>query len=104
MAAAFDPSTIDWNLLRAFVTVIEQGSLTRAAQRLGSSQPTLSRQISALEASIGAPLFERAARRLKPTAQALALAEPAARMLAAALAMAQVWRTARPTRWAARCG
>lgn len=88
MATAFDPSTIDWNLLRAFVTVIEQGSLTRAARRLGASQPTLSRQISALEASIGAPLFERAARRLKPTPQALALAEPAARMLAAAQAMA----------------
>ncbi|MBI5254998.1 MAG: LysR family transcriptional regulator [Burkholderiales bacterium] len=88
MAAAFDPNTIDWNLLRAFVTVIEHGSLTRAAQRLGASQPTLSRQIAALEAQIGAPLFERAARRLKPTPQALALAEPAARMLAAAQAMA----------------
>jgi DNA-binding transcriptional LysR family regulator len=88
MAAAFDPNTIDWNLLRAFVSVLEHGSMTRAAQRLGTSQPTLSRQISALEASLGAPLFERAARRLKPTPQAQALAEPAARMLAAVQAMA----------------
>jgi DNA-binding transcriptional LysR family regulator len=88
MATAFDPATIDWNLLRAFVTVVEQGSLTRAAERLGSSQPTLSRQIAALEALAGVPLFERAARRLRPTAQAEALAEPARRMLAAAQAVA----------------
>lgn len=89
MAAAFDPATIDWNLLRALAAVIEQGSLTRAAQRLGASQPTLSRQIAALEAALGAPLFERAARRLRPTPLALALAEPAARMQAAAMAAAQ---------------
>ena len=88
MASAFDPNTIDWNLLRAFVAVLEHGSLTRAAQRLGTSQPTLSRQIAALEASLDAALFERAARRLKPTPQAQALAEPAARMLAAVQAMA----------------
>jgi len=89
MAAAFDPARLDWNLLRAFVTVVEQGSLTRAAAHLGSSQPTLSRQIAALEAAAGLPLFERTARRLVPSAQARAMAEPAARMLAAAQACAQ---------------
>ena len=89
MPLPFDPGRIDWNLLRAFTAVLEQGSLTRAAERLGSSQPTLSRQIAALEAQAGAPLFERAARRLVPTALGQALAEPAARMLAAAQAMAQ---------------
>ena len=89
MAAAFDPARLDWNLLRAFVTVVEQGSLTRAAVHLGTSQPTLSRQIAALEAAAGLPLFERTARRLVPSAQARAMAEPAARMLAAAQACAQ---------------
>jgi DNA-binding transcriptional LysR family regulator len=89
MAAAFDPATLDWNLLRAFVAVLEQGSLTRAAERLATSQPTLSRQIAALEAQLGAPLFERGARRLQHTALAMALAEPAQRMLAAAQALAQ---------------
>ena len=88
MATAFDPATLDWNLLRALGAVLAQGSLTQAALRLGTSQPTLSRQIAALEAALGAPLFERGARRLRPTAQALALAEPAARMLAAAQAIA----------------
>jgi len=88
MAAAFDPATADWNLLRALGAVLAHGSLTQAAVRLGTSQPTLSRQIAQLEGLIGAPLFERGGRRLRPTAQALALAEPAARMLAAAQAMA----------------
>lgn len=88
MTAAFDPSTLDWNLLRVLGAVLEHGSLTQAALRLGSSQPTLSRQIAALESLLGAPLFERGARRLIPTAAALALAEPAARMAAAAQACA----------------
>lgn len=88
MPGAFDPTTLDWNLLRALGAVLSHGSLTQAAQRLGTSQPTLSRQIAALEAQLGQPLFERTARQLKPTAAALALAEPAQRMLAAAQALA----------------
>src|SRR5438874_2124400 len=35
------PSDPDWALLRAFLSVAHNGSLTRAAQELGSSQPTL---------------------------------------------------------------
>ena len=88
MAAAFDPATIDWNLLRVLGAVLAHGSLTQAAVRLGTSQPTLSRQIAALEAQLGTPLFERGTRRLQPTPAALALAEPAQRMLAAAQACA----------------
>jgi len=88
MPGAFDPATLDWNLLRALGAVLAQGSLTQAAARLGTSQPTLSRQIATLEAQLGTPLFERGARRLQPTAAALALAEPAQRMLAAAQACA----------------
>ena len=88
MPGAFDPATLDWNLLRALGAVLAQGSLTQAAVRLGTSQPTLSRQIAALEAQLGTPLFERGARRLQPTAAAQALAEPAQRMLAAAQACA----------------
>ena len=71
------------------LTRFEALSNGEAAARLGSSQPTLSRQIATLEKLVGAPLFERSKRGLLPTAQAQALAEPAARMLAAAQAVAQ---------------
>ncbi len=80
----FDPSQTDWNLIRSFVAVVEQGSLTRAAEVLGLSQPTLSRQIAELEGSIGAALFERVARGLKLTSTGENLVEPARYMMAAA--------------------
>src|SRR4051812_28204124 len=41
------------------VAVIEEGSFTRAAQRLFVSQPALSHQVKALERSVGGPLLER---------------------------------------------
>lgn len=49
------------------VTVVEEGSFTAAAQRLGVSQPTLSHQIRALEREVGVPLLERAPGRVLPT-------------------------------------
>lgn len=55
---------IDWNLLRAFHATAAAGSLSSAARRLGLSQPTLSRQIAALEASLGLTLFDRIGKRL----------------------------------------
>lgn len=70
----------DWALLRSFLAVAEAGSLNRAAQALGLSQPTLSRQVAALEAALRTPLFERSARGLRLTQAAEALIEPARRM------------------------
>lgn len=49
----------DWNRARAFLVTVEEGSLSAAARALGMSQPTLGRQVSALEEELGIALFER---------------------------------------------
>jgi DNA-binding transcriptional LysR family regulator len=62
MQAAGTPNgrNVDWGLYRYFLAVANTGSLTAAARRLGVSQPTVGRQIQALEEGIGARLFDRA--------------------------------------------
>ncbi|MEP6874524.1 MAG: LysR family transcriptional regulator [Burkholderiales bacterium] len=70
----------DWTLLRAFLEVAGTGSLSRAALVLGSSQPTLSRQIAQLEAQLGHALFERTTRGVRLTEAGTALRAPAERM------------------------
>ncbi|WP_120632328.1 LysR family transcriptional regulator [Ruegeria sp. EL01] len=57
----------DWNHIRAFLATAETGSLSAAARQLGQTQPTLSRQIAALEADLGVMLFERIGRTLQIT-------------------------------------
>ncbi|HEX6767188.1 MAG TPA: LysR family transcriptional regulator, partial [Polyangiaceae bacterium] len=54
-----DRPTLDWSLLRAFLAVAEHGSLSAAARTLGASQPTLGRQIRALQSALGVELFRR---------------------------------------------
>ena len=70
----------DWALLRAFLEVAQSGSLSRAALALGSSQPTLSRQMAQLEAQLGHALFERTTRGVRLTETGAALRAPAERM------------------------
>jgi DNA-binding transcriptional LysR family regulator len=77
----------DWNLIRAFVAVVEHGSLTRAAEQLGVSQATLSRQIAQFEQVTGTALFERVARGLKLTQAGDHLVAPARHMMVAARAL-----------------
>ncbi|WP_137390138.1 LysR family transcriptional regulator [Rhodoligotrophos defluvii] len=58
---------MDLRQLRTFIQVAETGSLTRAADRLNTVQPTLSRQIRMLEEEFGTELFERQGRGMKLT-------------------------------------
>ena len=58
---------MDWDKVRVFHAVAEAGSFTRAGEALNLSQSSVSRQISALEISLNAPLFHRHARGLKLT-------------------------------------
>jgi DNA-binding transcriptional LysR family regulator len=60
---------LDWDKLRVFHAAAEAGSFTHAADRLKLSQSAISRQVSALEHDIGAPLFLRHARGLELTEQ-----------------------------------
>ena len=56
--------TFDWNRVRAFLVTAEEGSLSAAARALGLAQPTLGRQVEALERELGVALFERTGRGL----------------------------------------
>lgn len=77
-------TAIPWDRWAIFLAVIETGSLSAAAERMGFSQPTLSRQIQRLEQDLALQLFQRTAQGLVPTAAAEPLVEPARAMQKAA--------------------
>lgn len=70
--------------LRTFVTVAEEGHLTRAAERLFTSQPAISAHVKALEEELGVPLFDRTPKGMQLTVAGRQLLERAQRTLAAA--------------------
>lgn len=63
---------MDITALRAFVRTVERGSVTGAARDLAISQPAATKHIRNLERHLGARLFERTARSIRPTSQGLA--------------------------------
>jgi DNA-binding transcriptional LysR family regulator len=65
--------TLDLNLLRVFDVVMAEGSLTRAAGVLSTTQPAVSHAIKRLHDAVGEVLFERSAHGMKPTNQARVL-------------------------------
>lgn len=71
---------VSWDHQRAFLAVIEEGSLSSAARRLGVSQPTVRGWIAALEEALDTKLFSRSVTGLTPTESARALIEPARAM------------------------
>jgi LysR family transcriptional regulator, nod-box dependent transcriptional activator len=67
---------VDLNLLVALDVLLEERNATRAADRLGLTQPAVSRILGRLRATFGDPLFARTSRGLTPTPRALALSGP----------------------------
>src|SRR5437870_10522037 len=63
----------DWNHAKAFLATAQEGSLSAAARALGMAQPTLGRQVDALEAELGVVLFERVGRGFTLTPSGLEL-------------------------------
>jgi DNA-binding transcriptional LysR family regulator len=77
----------NWDLVRILQAVLRSGSLSAAARELGLTQPTIGRQVAALEAALNVPLFTRSRHGLKPTQAALDLVPHLETMAAAMAAM-----------------
>lgn len=77
----FDGSGLDGHLLKLLLAVLETGSITAAAERLGVTQSAVSHLLDKLRAITGDPLFVKRGRGIVPTARAEALAQPARDML-----------------------
>lgn len=71
-----------FSTLQLYVRVFDSGSFTRAAQEMGIGQPAVSKQISALEARLGARLFVRSSRGLHATAAGYDFYDSAVNLLA----------------------
>jgi len=64
---------LDLNLLFVLDTLVEEGSVTRASERMNVSQPAMSASLARLREFFGNPLLVQQGRRMIPTAEALAL-------------------------------
>ena len=75
----YDPVTLDQ--LRAFVTVVEEGSFSAAARKLQRVQSAISTSMSNLESQLGVPIWDRTTKVAKLTEQGQALLGAARRVL-----------------------
>lgn len=76
-----DHLDLDGHLLQLLVAVHEEGSITRAAQRLGVTQSAVSHLLDKLRGIVGDPLFVKSGRGIQPTAMADLLAQRARTLL-----------------------
>ena len=86
----WDALSFDWNQVRAFLATAEEGSFSAAARVLKTTQPTVGRQIAALEESLGLALVERSGRGLAVTEAGLGLLDHVRRMGDAAASISLV--------------
>lgn len=75
---------IQWTEVELFLAVAEAGSVSAAARRLKTTQPTVSRRLAELEASLGEPLFARSVEGTTPTSFGERMLPAARRMAEAA--------------------
>ena len=68
-------------ILRYFLTIVREESMTKAAEVLHITQPTLSRQIAQMEDEMGVKLFDRSARKIVLTNEGLLLRRRAEEIL-----------------------
>jgi DNA-binding transcriptional LysR family regulator len=80
----------DWNFVRAFLVTADEGSFSGAARALGVAQPTVGRQVAALEEELGVTLFQRVGRGLALTPTGVELVEHVRTMSDAALRVARI--------------
>lgn len=80
----------DWNHVRAFLVTAETGSYSAAAKALGVAQPSVGRQVAALQRELGVTLVERAGRGLAVTPTGVSLLEHVRAMSAAAVEVSRV--------------
>jgi DNA-binding transcriptional LysR family regulator len=85
----FDYSDLDGRLLQLLVAVVEAGSITGAAQRLGVTQSAVSHLLDKLRSITGDPLFVKSGRGVVATARAEGLAVQARELLASMARFAQ---------------
>jgi len=81
-------ASFDWTRVRAFLVTAEEGSFSAAGRALGIAQPTVGRQVAALEDELDVVLFERAGHGLVLTPTGLSLVEHARAMNDAAVRLA----------------
>ncbi len=74
---------MDERRLRAFLAVVDEGTVTAAAARLGVAQPSLSQTLHALEGELAVELFDRVGRGLRLSAAGRELVGPARQALRA---------------------
>ncbi|MFC4261231.1 LysR family transcriptional regulator [Marinobacter lacisalsi] len=72
---------MDSNALKAFVTIVDQGSFSEAAETLHLTQPAISKRLAALETQLGSPLLERSHRQIRLTDAGARLLPHARRIL-----------------------
>ena len=76
-----DIRTLDLNLLKAFVVLLDECNVSRSAQRLSITQPAMSGTLNRLRESFNDPLFVRVQHGMQPTDRAIELGHVARRVL-----------------------